>query len=573
MLDSLLRGGLLVDGSGSRPRRADVGIRDGIIARIGRIDEPARQTIDARDLVVAPGFIDPHTHYDAQLWWDATAAPSNLHGVTTIIGGNCGFTLAPVRPRDADYTRRMMARVEGMSLAALESGIDWRWESFSEFLEGLDGRVGVNAGFLAGHCAIRQYVMGDAALSDRATPAQVAAMSDELRRALEAGALGLSTTRNPAHLDGEGLPVASRVATIDELVALCRVVGEQPGTTLEGIVEGSNFLFSVEEIELLVSMSAAANRPVNWNVLTLDSAAPERLTHQLEPSRRAPAAGGRVVALTMPTLVPMNMSLRNYCALFSLPGWSTVLGLPLTERMIKLDDPATRAWMLERAHSPEAGVYSRLTDFDHYVVGDTISPDNAGLSGRVVADVAAERGRSPFDTFIDIAMADELGTVWWPTPTDNDDASWQMRREAWLSGHTLLGGSDAGAHLDRMCGAPYTTTFLGDTLRGRQLVPLERAVQMLTDAPARLFGLRRRGRLTEGWHADVTVFDPATVDALPARLVHDLPGRGVRLDAASIGVHRVLVNGVEVVRDGSATGRTPGVVLRSGRDTETVSAR
>jgi N-acyl-D-aspartate/D-glutamate deacylase len=573
MLDYALRGGTLIDGSGGPARPAGVGIRDGIIAAVGDVDEPARETVDVTGLVVAPGFIDPHTHYDAQLWWDASATPSNLHGVTTIIGGNCGFTLAPVKPGDADYTRRMMARVEGMSLAALESGIDWRWETFEEFLAALDGRVGVNAGFMAGHCAIRQYVMGEAALSEPATPEQLAAMGEELRRAVGAGALGLSTTRNPAHLDGEGLPVAARVAGVDEVVALCRVVGELPGTTLEAIVEGCNFLFSDEEIDLLVAMSAAANRPLNWNVLTLDSAAPERFTRQLEPSRRAPAAGGRVVALTMPTLVPMNMSLRNYCALFNLPGWSAVLGLALPERMARLGDAATRAWMLDRAHSPDAGVYSRLADFDHYVVGDTFAPENAGLSGRVVADVAAERGRSPFDTFVDIALADDLLTVWWPTPTDDDDASWQMRRRAWMSGHTLLGGSDAGAHLDRMCGAPYTTTFLGDTVRGRRLVPLELAVRLLTDAPARLFGLRRRGRLTRGWQADVTVFDPSTVDALPARLVHDLPGGGVRLDAGSTGVHRVFVNGVEVVRDGQATGSTPGVVLRSGRDTATVTAR
>jgi N-acyl-D-aspartate/D-glutamate deacylase len=573
MLDFVLQGGTLVDGTGSTPIRGDVGVRDGVIAAVGPVDEPARVAIDAAGLVVAPGFIDPHTHYDAQLWWDPTATPSNLHGVTTVIGGNCGFTLAPVRPEHADYTRRMMARVEGMSLSALESGIDWRWETFGQFLENLEGKVALNAGFLAGHCAIRQYVMGDAALSEPATPDQLAAMSAELRRAIEAGALGLSTTRNPAHLDGDGLPVASRVATTGELVSLCRTAGELPGTTLEAIVEGSNFLFSDEEVELLISMSAAANRPVNWNVLTLDAAAPDRMTRQLEPSRRAPSAGARVVALTMPTLVPMNMSLRNYCALFSLPGWSSVLGLPVPERMAKLDDGGTRAWMLERAHSPDAGVYSRLADFDHYVVGDTYSADNNGLSGRVVADIAAERGRSPFDAFIEIALADELRTVWWPTPTDDDAASWEMRRQAWLSGCTLLGGSDAGAHLDRMCGAPYTTTFVGDVLRGRKLLPLETAVQMLTDAPARLFGLRRRGRLAEGWHADLTVFDPDTVDALPARLVHDLPGGGVRLDAGSVGIERVYVNGVEVVHEGKATDRTPGTVLRSGRDTTTVTAR
>jgi N-acyl-D-aspartate/D-glutamate deacylase len=573
MLDYVIRGGTIIDGTGAPGIRGDVGVRDGRIVAVGQVDEIAAREIDADGLVVSPGFVDPHTHYDAQLWWDPLAAPSNVHGVTSIVAGNCGFTLAPVKPADAEYTRRMMARVEGMSLEALERGIDWRWETFGEFLDGLDGRIGVNAGFLVGHCAIRHYVMGDAALEAQATPDQLAAMATELRRAIDAGGLGLSTTRSPSHLDAEGQPVASRVASPDELLALCRVVGELPGTTLEAIVEGCNFLFSDDEIQLLVDMSVSANRPVNWNVLTLDAAAPERYDRQLEPSRRAQQAGGRVVALTMPTLVPMNMSLRNFCALFSLPDWSRVLGLPIPERIAKLRDPAVRAWMLERSRDPSAGVYSRLADFDHYVVGDTYSPENAGLSGRVVADVAAERGKAPFDTFVEIALADDLRTVWWPTPTDNDDASWQMRKQAWLSGYTLLGGSDAGAHLDRMCGAPYTTAFLGDTVRGRQLVPLETAVQMLTDAPARLFGLRERGRITEGFHADITVFDPTTIDSRPAKLVEDLPGGGLRLDARATGIEHVFVNGAEVVTAGEPTGQAPGIVLRSGRDTDTVTAR
>jgi N-acyl-D-aspartate/D-glutamate deacylase len=226
--------------------------------------------------------------------------------------------------------------------------------------------------------------------------------------------------------------------------------------------------------------------------------------------------------------------------------------------------------MLARADSEEAGVFRRLADFARYVIGDTYSEANEGLKGRVVEDVAAERGQEPFDTLVDIVLSDDLRTILWPMPPDNDPASWDLRQEVWEDGRALLGGSDAGAHLDRMCGAPYTTRFLADCLRGRRLASLERAVQMLTDEPARLFGLVDRGRLAEGYRADVVVFDPAAVGAEHATLVDDLPGGTGRLTAAATGVVRVLVNGVETVVDNRATGALPGSLLRSGRDTRSV---
>src|SRR5262249_19366342 len=282
--------------------------------------------------------------------------------------------------------------------------------------------------------------------------------------------------------------------------------------------------FDDDEVTLLTEMSAAASRPINWNVLTVDSKRPDQPWHQLDAATTAADHGGRIVALTMPVLVPMNMSFRNYCALNMLPGWGDVLTLPLDERMAKLRDPAVRAVMDERAHSDEAGVFARLTDFGNYVLGDTYSPANEGLKGRVVADVAAERGdANPFDTLVDIVLADELQTVLWPRPTDNDDASWKLRTDVWADDRAMLGGSDAGAHLDRMCGSSYTTRFLADCLRGRQLVPLERAVHMITQVPAELFGLRDRGVVREGWAADLVVFDPDTIDAGHATLLNDLP--------------------------------------------------
>lgn len=577
MLDHLIRRATVVDGTGGPAYTADVGLRGGriaVIAEPGTVAEEAVTSEDADGLVLAPGFVDPHTHYDAQLFWDPYATPSMNHGVTTVAGGNCGFTLAPLhpdRPEDADYTRRMMARVEGMALNALEEGVDWSWSSFREYLDALEGRIAVNAGFMVGHCALRRYVMGPDAVGGQPTPAQLDAMLALFHDAMDAGAWGLSTTQSSTHSDGDGEPVASRHARPEELLALSRAVGEHEGTQLEAIVAGCLDQFSDEEIDLFVDMSAAAGRPLNWNVLTIDAAVPERVPRQLVPSERARTAGGRIVALTMPILTPMNMSLGTFCALNLIPGWGGILALPVPERIEHLRDPATRAEMLRRADSKEAGVFRRLADFGRYVIGDTYSTANEGLTGRVVNDIAAERGQDPFHCLVEICAADDLRTVLWPMPTDNDPASWELRRRTWEHPDVLLGGSDAGAHLDRMCGAPYTTRFLGDCLRGRRLVPLTTAVRMLTDDPARLFGLRERGRIAEGFHADLVLFDPERIDAGPATLVHDLPGESPRLDSKAIGIVSVRVNGVETLRDDKVTGAVPGTVLRSGRDTRTVS--
>jgi N-acyl-D-aspartate/D-glutamate deacylase len=574
MLDHLIRGATVVDGTGAPARTADVGIRDGriaVIAEPGSTTESTRSSEDAAGLVLTPGFVDPHTHYDAQLFWDPFATPSMNHGVTTVAGGNCGFTLAPLKPEDADYTRRMMSKVEGMSLAALEDGVDWSWRSFGEYLDALEGRIAVNAGFMVGHCALRRHVMGPDAVGGQPSPAQLEEMLRLFHASMEAGGWGLSTTQSSTHSDGDGKPVASRHAGPAELLALSRAVGEHEGTQIEAIVAGCLDQFSDDEIDLFVNMSATAGRPLNWNVLTIDASVPQRVPRQLLASERARKAGGRIVALTMPILTPMNMSLGTFCALNLIPGWGEILSLPVPERIARLRDPAVRAEMLRRADSPEAGVFRRLADFGRYVIGDTYTEANAGVSGRVVRDIAAERGQESFETLVEICANDDLRTVLWPMPTDNDPDSWELRRRTWEHEDVMLGGSDAGAHLDRMCGAPYTTRFLGDCLRRRKLLPLERAVRMLTDDPARLFGLRGRGRIAQGYHADLVLFDPERIDAGVATLVHDLPGDSPRLDSRAQGVRSVRVNGVETIRDDEITGAIPGSVLRSGRDTRTVS--
>ena len=572
-MDLVIRNATIVDGTGAPARRGDVGVADGRIVEVadpGSLAAGSATVVEAEGRLLTPGFIDPHTHYDAQLFWDPTATPSNLHGVTTIIGGNCGFTLAPLSPGDADYTRRMMAKVEGMPLAALETGIEWDWQTFPEYLERLSGNLGVNAGFLVGHCALRRRVMGTAAVEGEASAEQVEQMRALLAESIRAGGLGFSTTLARTHSDGDGKPVASRWAGEDELLALASVVSEHEGTTLEFASDGCLDGFSDEEVDFMIRFTKAGNRPLNWNVLTIDSHAPERYQNQLAAMDRCAEAGARVVALTMPVIVGMNMSFLTYCALNMMPDWGDILGLPVPERIQKLQDPETRRFMEARAGSPDAGVFARLTGWDGYVIGDTFSDENEGLTGRRVGDIAAERGQGAFDTLLDIVIADDLRTVLWPGATDNDPESWELRRRAWDHPSVMLGGSDAGAHLDRMQGANYPTRFLADCLRGRKLATVERAVQMMTQVPAQLFGLRGRGVIEVGGHADLVLIDPETVDSEMLTMVDDLPGRTSRLYAGSCGIEHVWVSGVETVRDGRTTGALPGSVLRSGVDTDTV---
>jgi N-acyl-D-aspartate/D-glutamate deacylase len=570
MVECIIRGGQLIDGTGSPPRRADIGIDGGRIATIGDLaGERADVVIDAEGLVVAPGVIDIHTHYDAQLFWDPYATPSPLHGVTTVVGGNCGFSLAPLAAENADYLSRMLARVEGMPLETLQQAVPWNWSTFADYLHALEGNVGVNVGFMVGHTALRRHVMGPESHRE-ATPDEIEEMAALLHASLDAGGLGFSSSVSVTHNDAEGQPVPSRFASRREFLRLCEVAGEHEGTQLE-IVPNPG-LFDDATIDLFASMSATANRPLNWNLLGVSSRTKPETENKLAASDAAAAKGGRVVALTMPMLPTLRVNFVSGFVLDSLPGWASLFEMPLAERREKLLLPEYRRELAASAATTDSGGLRLLTKWGRLVIVQTFDPANEGLAGRSVGDIATERGQEPFDCLLDIVCTDDLRTVFGTVAIGDDQESWELRRQVWADPRTLIGGSDAGAHLDMIDTFGLASFVLGPLVRDRNLLPLETAVHYLTAAPADLYGVVDRGRVVQGAWADLMVFDPARIAPDPIEMRYDLPADAPRLYAASQGIEHVLVNGVEIVRHGELTDARPGQVLRSGHDTRTVKA-
>jgi N-acyl-D-aspartate/D-glutamate deacylase len=567
MLDLLIRGGTILDGSGAAGRPGGVGIRGGRVVALGKVDEPARETLDAAGLAVAPGFIDIHTHYDAQAFWDGTLSPSCYHGVTTVIGGNCGFSIAPLAPEAGEYLMKMLARVEGMPLESLRTGVPWSWTSFGEYLALLEGKLAVNAGFLVGHSAIRRVVMGERAVGHEATPEELARMVELLRRSVREGGLGFSTSLAATHNDGAGEPVPSRHASREELIALARAISDLPGTVLEAI-PGTG-LWGEKEKAIMAELSLAANRPLNWNVLAPNAIAPQYTENQLSASDYARERGAVVVALTPPATPTVRINLASGFIFDAFPGWDALFRLPIEARKEKLRDPEFRRKLDEGAHSEGAGLLRGLAHWERLIVDQVARPEHEMLRGRTIGQIAEGLGKPPFDAMLDLAISEDLLTSFMPTPIGDDDASWKLRAQVWRDPRAVVGASDAGAHLDMIDTFAFSTVLLGNA-RERELVPVEEAVRLLTDVPAKLYGLEGRGRLAEGAIADVVVFDPATVASGPVYTRHDLPGGAGRLYADAIGVEHVVVNGTEIVRGGKHTGALPGTILRSGRDTKSV---
>lgn len=565
--DLIIRGGDVIDGTGEPRRRADVGIRGDRIAAISDLtDATAGHTIDATGRVVTPGFIDVHTHIDAQVFWDTTVSPSPLHGVTTLIAGNCGFSVQPLSddPADGEYLMKMLSRVEGMPLRSLQEGVPWNWTSTAEYLDVVDGTLSVNTAFKVGHSALRRVVMSGDATRREATDDEVAAMCDLLRAGLDAGAIGFSSSWSSTHNDTEQNMVPSRYAARDELIALCAVLADYPGTSIEFIPKVGEFTDT--EAQLMADMAEAGKAPLNWNVLPVNAKSLDAALDKLAVNDEAAARGERVVALTAPMSLDFRMSFLSGFLLDAIPGWEEAMLLPREDKIALLGDPAERARLGELAAAKH--VMRHFCKWDQLTIFHAGTPENIDYVGRNVGEIAAERGASAWDTICDLAIADDLELSFGHPAADEPDETWEARVQVWRDERAVIGASDAGAHLDMFFSADYATKAIGEAVAKRHLLPLEEAVHMLTAVPADLYSLRDRGRLAEGAFADVIVFDEETISSNPMEMRDDLPGGAARLYAEANGIDHVICNGAEIVTDGVFTDARPGTVLRLGTHTD-----
>lgn len=566
-MDLLLKNATIIDGTGSDRRTGSVAIDNGRILAVGTVEGTAEREIDLQGAVVAPGFIDVHTHYDAQAFWDPMLSPSVYHGVSTVIAGNCGFTLAPLsgRPEDSDYLLRMLSRVEGMPLSTLRLAVHPDWRGFGEFLDRIDGTLAVNTAFLVGHSALRRSVMGERAVGHEATDKEIAAMCALLGKSLAEGGCGFSTTISHTHLDYEGEPVPSRWASRDEYLALAETTGRYPGTWLE-LVHGK-LMLQEEDYAFLSDMSITAGRPLNWNLVSVNSATPEVTESHLRAGDHAAQRGGIVHGLVPAVPIIMVLNFMTGFLLEALPGWGEIFRLPPEKRLRALADPQTRAALEHGAETAERTFFR----FPTMTIATVTREANQIHVGQTLTAYADAVGKSVYDAMFDLVIEEQLQVTFATEPSGGDEESWRMRLETWRDERAMIGASDAGAHLDMINTFAFSTQLLGEGVRERGLLGLEEAVKLITKVPADRFGLRERGELTPGYVADIVIFDPLEIGCGPIELRADLPGGESRLYADADGIRMVIVNGEIVVQDGAATGTHPGRVLRSGRDTRTVS--
>jgi N-acyl-D-aspartate/D-glutamate deacylase len=557
--DIVIRGGRVVDGSGLPGFLADVAIKDGRIARIGRVREDARRVIDADGAIVTPGFIDVHTHYDVQLDWDPIASPSCYHGVTTVLTGNCGFTLAPAKREDVPWLAAMLSRVEGMSKEAMAAGFRFDGGSFGDFWGRLKGRLGVNAGGYVGHCAVRRYVMGDAASERQATPHEIAAMQDLVRQAMIEGALGFSTSQLDIHVGDDGREVPSNHASPEELVALCAVLAEFDHGAIEVIARSFAEGYGPRDRELIHALYHASGKPIEISPLAPTPQHPMGWQNALEFCRESFAQGVRIHPQFTTNRLELHLKLADTFVFDEMPVWREILTSPEPERSRRLADPESRTRM-QAEWDQETGraVAFDLGDLEVEAVRDAT---NARLVGRSVGEIAVERGTSKLDAFLDVALAEDLQTSFRTRTSDLAREFIQFVVQAGVTDPIVMAGSsDGGAHLASFTGADYSTRLLAEWVPAGAL-SLEQAVWRLAGMPATVHGLRDRGFLRVGAHADVVVHDPARLSAGEAHLVRDFPAGTERYVVDATGYRQVLVNGEVLLEDGVHTGALPGHVL------------
>jgi N-acyl-D-amino-acid deacylase len=534
MFDLVIRDALLLDGLGSPPQRGGVAVKNGRIVEVGRILGAARETVDAEGLALMPGIIDNHTHYDAQLTWDPWASPSPALGVTTAIIGNCGFTIAPCRARDRDRVMRNLTQVEGMSLDVLRAGIRWDFETVPQYLDMLErGGAALNVAAFVGHSSVRTYVMGDAATERAATREEISEMRKLVLQGMRAGAIGFATSTSPAHNGEGGKPMPSRLADEAEMRALVGCLHEA-GRGVFMLTKGGQ-----TAISFLEELAAAAQRPVVIAALLHSSTNPDAVFQDLHKIREANERGRRLVGAVSCCPLAMDFTLRSPYVFEGLEAWRPALGLKGEDFRKNIRDRRFRDGLRAELSKP---AHFRLFNGEWQRV-HVIQSARAELEQRSVAELAAAAGADPLDFMLDLALEENLDTVFSALLLNSDEAAVGRMLKHPCS---LVSLSDAGAHLTFFNDAGFGLHLLGHWVRERGVLTLADAVWRLCGQPAGLFGIKERGALKAGYHADLLLFHPSTVDRSPKRRVHDLPGGHPRLTTSAVGVHGVWVNGVRV---------------------------
>jgi N-acyl-D-aspartate/D-glutamate deacylase len=554
MHDLLIKNATLYDGLGGAPVHGDLAVTDGRIAAVGKDVGTGREVVNADGLALMPGIIDTHTHFDAQITWDPLASPSPGLGVTTVIMGNCGFTIAPCRPPDRDLTMRNLTHVEGMSLDALRSGIEWNFETFPEYLDGLERRgVGPNVACFAGHSSIRTFVMREAATTRAATPDEIAEMRRLVVQALEAGACGFSTTRSGQHNGEAGIPMPSRLADEQEMLALSSSL-KDAGRGVLMMTKGAD-----TPMPFIEQLAQSAGRPYLVAALLHSNLTPEATFEDLAHIAAARKRGNRLFGAVSPCPLTFEFTLHEPYVFEGLAAWQPLMKMDEAAMQKALSDPAFR-----NAVKGELARRSRRMfngEWEKMFVTQTTRPEHASFEGSAIDVLARDAGKHPVDFLLDLSLAEGLDTLFTATLLNSDEqAVGAMLRDP----NSIVSLSDAGAHLTFLCDAGFGLHFLGHWVRDQQVMALEAGVRKLSAEPADLFGIRDRGRLAPGLCADLLLFDPATVGRGRPERVFDLPAGASRLTTPGVGVHGVWVNGRRMADDDGMLGDAPkaGHVLR-----------
>jgi N-acyl-D-amino-acid deacylase len=555
--DLLIKNGTVVDGTGGPSRRADVAIANGQIVEIGKISEGAKKTIDASDLIVAPGFIDPHTHYDAQICWDPYITSSSWHGVTSVIMGNCGVGIAPCREAVREIAAWDLVNVEGIPFEVLGKGIKWEWETFPQYLDAAQRRgSGINLGFMAPLTPFRHFVMGEESMERAATREETAKIKALIKEAVAVGAFGFTTTAIAQHIGYKGRPLACRNANRDEFKAYANALKELGKGAMELALTKSVSVLDDEEYEFLDFLLTESGRPVTWLAVLNRDDQPNACQDTLRKAEPLIRRGGIPQVTCRPLIIQID--LRNPFIFANLPSWNPVFNQPLEAQERVYRDPGFRNAFRKELERPAVfnGKWERLE------VKEVTNPAMKPLEGKTVAEIATERGKDGVETFLDLALEDNLRIQ---CTMALFNANEERIPELINDSRVMVGLSDGGAHVDMLCDAGYCTYLLGTWVRDKQAMSLERAIQRLTSEPADFFGIKNRGRLMAGMAADIVVFDHNTVgSAKRGEMRNDLPGGGRRIVMTARGIEHVVVNGQTLYDEGKLGATLPGQVLRSG---------